>query len=159
MTSPKALVAALCLAGAVLAGCDLGHPGGYVARSNSYCNQTSTQLAKLDVPETAKEQLGYAIDRYTLIERLVSEMIESSLPSGDEGRQLRDRWLTPARLSLTDGHDALTRLRVAVESADRPAADAAFAQARLLGTTDVDVGLLRARGLTRCATLFETAAP
>ncbi len=158
-TSRGTLGALAILAAGLLAGCDLGHPGGYVARSNSYCEQTSTQIAKLDAPTTPKKQLQYALDRYTLVERLVSEMTESNLPGGQEGRDLKSRWLHPAEVSLVDGRSALTDLRSAVEADDRARADAAFDRADAIGTRGVDAALLEERGLARCATLFTPGAP
>jgi hypothetical protein len=149
-----ALAAIGALTTSLLTGCDLGHPGGFTARSNSYCAQTSTEIAKLTHPTTPKAQLQFATDRYTIIERLVSEMTDSTLPSGSAGSTLRADWLRPARTSLVSGRTVLADLRAAV-NADRPdPADVQFALSLAIGTEDVDTTLLRAKGLTDCADLF-----
>jgi hypothetical protein len=146
-----ALMAGLC-------GCDLGHPGGFTARSNSYCRQTGDQIARLHQPGTLKAQLQYATDRYTMIEKLVSEMTDSSLPGGAEGERLRAGWLRPARASLTSGRTVLADLRAAVDSGDRGAAATAFAASLAIGTRGVDTAALRADGLTDCAATFTPTA-
>lgn len=151
----------------LLAGCDLGHPGGFTARSNSYCAASAKQIAALSTPHTAKAQLQYAMDRYTIMEHLVSVMTDSSLPGGTAGAQLRAGWLRPARASLTDGRTVLADLRAAVNThpaATAPAGPAAgtqptelteFDDALAIGTQHVDTDLLRSRGLVDCAKVFE----
>jgi hypothetical protein len=147
------------LAGAVLllpllAACDLGHPGGFTAGSNSFCGAAAKQIGKLARPTSPKGQLQFATDRYTVIEHLVSEMTDSSLPGGSEGAQVRDHWLRPARTSLSDGRSILVALRSAANSRDVAVADTQFARSLAIGTDDVDTALLRAHGLTQCANVF-----
>lgn len=138
----------------LLSGCDLGHPGGFTARSNSYCAQSARQINALARPADAQQQLQYAIDRYTAIERLVSEMTDSSLPGGQDGTQLRQRWLRPARASLVDGRAVLAALRDAMNRHDVARADAEFDRSLAIGTQQVDTALLRASGLSDCASVF-----
>jgi hypothetical protein len=148
------------LAGAVmlvplLAACDLGHPGGFTAGSNSFCGAAAKQISQLTRPTSPKTQLQYATDRYTVIEHLVSEMTDSSLPGGTEGTQVRDHWLRPARASLVDGRSILVALRAAANAHDVAGADVQFGRSLAIGTQDVDTSLLRVHGLTQCANVFE----
>jgi hypothetical protein len=145
----------------LVSGCDLGHPGGFTARTESYCAQYSTQLSKLDQPKTLttpKAQLQYAIDRYTDIERLVSVFTDASLPGGKLGQQLRAQWLRPARASLLIGRTVLAQLRVAANTHDVSQANAAFSRSLAIGTQGVDTTLLRAQGLTTCSQVFQPTA-
>jgi hypothetical protein len=153
VTSRNRLLAAALLI-PLLAGCDLGHPGGFTAGSNSYCGQTSTAIEKLKHPDGPKAQLQYATDRYALIERLVSEMTEASLPGATKGARIRTDWLQPARTSLVRGRDVLAELRDAANAHDTAAADTAFSQSLAVGTVGVDTQLLRDDGLGKCAIVF-----
>jgi hypothetical protein len=158
--TPRSRATVAALGGAVLllpllAGCDLGHPGGFTAGSNSFCGAAAKQISKLTRPTGPKQQLQYATDRYTVIEHLVSEMTDSSLPGGTEGAQVRDHWLRPARASLADGRSILVALRAAANDHDAAAANAQFVRSLAIGTDDVDTALLRAHGLTQCAEVFE----
>jgi hypothetical protein len=157
VTSRKAVLAlgASVLLVPLLGGCNLGHPGGFTAGSNAFCRQTSVAIAKLTRPSSPKAQLQYATDRYTLVERLVSEMTDSSLPGSTFGHQVRDEWLRPARASLVAGRSVLVDLRAAVNSHDAAAAAAQFEQSQAIGTHGVDTGLLRAHDLSDCAKVFQ----
>ncbi len=118
----------------------------------------SRQITALATPTTPKEQLQYATDRYTIVEHLVSVMTDSSLPGGTEGSALNQGWLRPARASLIEGRSVLADLRTAM-NADRAAEVAAeFGQSLAIGTQNVNTGLLRNRGLTDCAQVFEPTA-
>jgi hypothetical protein len=142
----------------LLGACNLGHPGGFTAGSNAFCRQASAAIAKLDRPDSPKEQLQYATDRYTVVERLVSEMTDSSRPGATFGRQVRDDWLRPARASLVAGRTVLIDLRAAVTTSDAGAAASAFDRSQAIGTQGVDTGLLRAHGLLDCAKVFQPTA-
>jgi hypothetical protein len=154
----KALVVLLAAGAVLLAGCDVGQPSGFTARSEFFCRQTSTQIEDLKRPATPKAQLQFATDRYTLVERLVSELTDSSLPDSSTGNELRERWLRPARASLVDGRNVLVALRTAANTGDRAAADVAFAQSLAVGTGAVDTALLRGQGLPDCAQVFAPTA-
>jgi hypothetical protein len=143
-----------------LAGCTIGRPTGFTARSNDTCRSAAREIDALDTPRDPGTALAYALDRYTAVERAVSTLTDSGLPGGSSGRVLRERWLRPARTSLTAAGDDLLRLRTAVRRRDSAAAALAFGSAADAGTAGVDTTLLRARGLTACAVLFTpTAAP
>ena len=137
-----------------LAGCTVGRPTGFTARSNDTCREATKVIDTLDAPHDAAASLAYALDRYTAVERAVSTLTDSSLPGGQRGRELRERWLRPARASLEAADDELLRLRAAVRRHDDGAVAQAFADASGAGTRGVDTTLLRARGLTDCAALF-----
>lgn len=126
----------------------------FTARSNSFCSDALTAIAKLPTPTSPLQKMQYATDRYTIVEKAVSELTDSSLPSGANGAALRDHWLRPARASLDAGRATMTTLRDAVHSGDTAATGPAFAATRSVGTAGVDTDLLRARGLDRCAVLF-----
>jgi hypothetical protein len=151
--------ALLVAAVAVLAGCSVGQPSGFVARSNDTCSTAAKVVDALKAPHDPKAALEYALDRYTAVEHAVSTLTDSSLPGGQAGRALRERWLRPARASLRAGNDELGLLRDAVRHRDGAGTAAAFGSAATAGTAGVDTALLRAKGLTRCATLFTPAAP
>ncbi|HEY2984092.1 MAG TPA: hypothetical protein VGJ38_08070 [Jatrophihabitantaceae bacterium] len=137
-----------------LTGCTVGRPSGFTARSDDTCRDATKVIEALHAPRDAVTALGYALDRYTAVERAVSTLTDSSLPAGQRGRELRERWLRPARASLEAAGDELLRLRDAVRRHDDGAVAQAFADASEAGTHGVDTTLLRARGLTDCATLF-----
>lgn len=137
-----------------LAGCTVGRPSGFSARSNDTCRDATAVIDALDAPHDAVSTLGYALDRYTAVERAVSTLTDSSLPAGQRGRELRERWLRPARASLQAAGDELSRLRDAVRHDDDGAVAQAFADASEAGTAGVDATMLRAQGLTDCAALF-----
>jgi hypothetical protein len=113
-----------------------------------------TTITKLDRPTDPKMQMQYATDRYTAIEHVVSELTDSTLPSGSAGTRLRTDWLRPARASLAAGRESLEQLRVAVNSGNRASANSAFADTETIGTQGVDTGLLDSQGLNTCARLF-----
>lgn len=163
MTSREALrLVAVVTAAVVLAasaGCSVGRPSGFVARSNDTCATATKTVSALKKPSDPRAALAYALDRYTALEHAVSTLTDSSLPGGPAGRDLRDSWLRPARASLRTGDDDLSRLRDAVRRHDDAGAALAFGSAALAGTSGVDTTLLRARGLIKCATLFTPAAP
>ena len=145
------------VAGAVVAtltGCTVGGPTGFTARSDHTCREAMNAIGALDAPHDAVTALAYALDRYSAVERAVSTLTDSSLPAGQRGRELRERWLRPARASLEAADDELLRLRDAVRHRDDGAVAQAFADAAEAGTQGVDTTLLRARGLTDCAALF-----
>jgi hypothetical protein len=95
-----------------------------------------------------------ATDRYTILEKAVSELTDSALPAGHGGDQLRTQWLRPARASLRAGRAVLVQLRDDERSDAVGAATADYQRARAIGTGGVDAALLRRDGLDRCATLF-----
>ena len=151
--------AAATLAALLLAGCAVGRPTSYAGRSNSFCGDALTTIAKLKPPTDPRSQMQYAIDRYSAVEKTVSELTDSSVPGGSAGQHLRERWLRPARTSLADGRAVLERLQEAVSAGDRPAAAKAFEAASAVGISGVDAALLETLGLTRCATLFTPSSP
>lgn len=151
-------VLAIGLLAITIAGCSSGG-SGYVSRSNHTCAETRKTISKLKAPTDAKAGLAYALDRYVAVEQAVSTLTDSSLPGGSAGRDLRDRWLRPARASLEAADADLNKLRDAARSGDRSAASSAFTAASAAGTAGVDTGLLRSRSLTTCAELFTASTP
>jgi len=101
--------------------------------------------------------MQYAMDRFAALDKTVSELTDSSLPSGETGRLLRERWLRPARADLSVGRGRLQDLQRAVAAGDAGRAGQMFALAREVGRAGVDVGLLTRTSLRDCARLF--AAP
>jgi len=139
-------------------GCSSGG-SGYVSRSNHTCAETRKTIGQLKPPADPKAGLAYALDRYVAVEKAVSTLTDSSLPGGPTGRDLRNRWLRPARASLKTGNADLKQLRDAARDGDRSAASSAFTAASAAGTAGVDTDLLRARSLTTCAELFTPSTP
>ena len=141
-----------------LASCSLGGSSGFVTRSNHTCADATKTIEALKSPRDPHAALAYALDRYVQVEHAVSTLTDSSLPGGADGRDLRDRWLRPARASLRTADASLNRLRDAVHDGDLDGVSSAFAAAAEAGTSGVDTALLRTRGLDACSTLF-TPAP
>jgi len=142
-----------------LASCSVGGSSGFVTRSNRTCADATKTIVALKAPRDPQAALAYALDRYVQVEHAVSTLTDSSLPGGADGRDLRDRWLRPARASLRTADTSLNRLRDAVRDSDRGGVSAAFAAAAEAGTSGVDTALLRGRALSACATLFTPSAP
>jgi hypothetical protein len=136
----------------------VGRPLAFTARSNSFCSDALTSISKFDAPTTPLRQIQWATDRYTVLDKTVSELTDGSLPGGSTGTALRRNWLEPARASLAAGRQTMLQLRDAVHADDARAADVAFVAARNVGVTGVDTSLLRTRGLDKCATLFTPSA-
>lgn len=151
---------ALCaLVMTVLTGCAVGRPSGFTARSNATCADASAAIRKLSAASDPSAALRYALDRYMIVEKTVATLTDSPLPDGQIGRELRDRWLEPARTSLGTATVEVERLRQAVRSSDRDASASAFASAAVTGTVGVDAGYLMAQRLDQCAAVFTPAVP
>ena len=120
---------------------------GFTARSNATCGHASAAITKLRAASDLSAALRYTLDRYVIVEKAVATLTDSRLPDGQTGRELRDRWLQPARTSLGTATVELERLRQAVRRADRDAAASAFASAVVTGTVGVDAGYLLAQRL------------
>jgi hypothetical protein len=149
------------LAITTLPGCAVGEASGFTARSNATCGHASAAITKLSAASDPNAALRYALDRYVIVEKAVATLTDSRLPDGQTGRELRDRWLQPARTSLGAATVELERLRQAVRKADRDAAASAFASAVVTGSVGVgvDAGYLLAQRLDRCAALFTPSIP
>ena len=149
------------LAITTLPGCAVGEASGFTARSNATCGHASAAITKLSAASDPNAALRYALDRYVIVEKAVATLTDSRLPEGQTGRELRDRWLQPARTSLGAATVELERLRQAVRKADRDAAASAFASAVVTGSVGVgvDAGYLLAQRLDRCAALFTPSIP
>lgn len=152
--------AALCaLAVTLLTACAVGRPSGFTARSNATCGDASAAIAKLSAGSDPSAGLRYALDRYVIVEKAVATLTDSRLPGGQTGRELRDRWLRPARTSLATATAQLESLRQAVRRSDREASAGAFASAVVTGTVGVDTEYLTAQRLDKCAALFTPTVP
>jgi hypothetical protein len=154
VTSRKTRLLAAGLPLILLTGCALGRPQAFTARSNSFCSDALRGIDKLPAPATTLQQMQFATDRYTIVEKAVSELTDSRLPGGRVGDDLRARWLRPARADLSQGRVVLGQLRDALRAEDAAAATGAFDRARAVGTAGVDTTMLRTQGLDRCAVLF-----
>jgi ElaB/YqjD/DUF883 family membrane-anchored ribosome-binding protein len=149
----------LALAVTTTTGCAVGRPAGFTARSNATCADASAAITKLSSATDPSAGLRYALDRYLIVEKAVATLTDSRLPDGQTGRELRDRWLQPARTSLGTATVELERLRQTVRRADRDVAASAFASAVVTGTVGVDAGYLLAQRLDKCAALFTPSVP
>ena len=147
------------IAAVALVGCSASSPSTFAAHGNRTCADTTKTITALRTPRDPRAALAYALDRYVALEHAVSTLTDSSLPGGTVGRELRTRWLRPARASLRAADASLNRLRDAARAGDRAAASAAFATAATAGTAGVDTSLLRTRALITCAGLFTPSTP
>jgi hypothetical protein len=152
----SAIAVCAAVAGALLSGC--GDSTTFTQRTDDTCAHAITTIAALDAPTDPGAGLRYALDRFGAIDLAVSTVTDSTLPSGAEGDQLRQRWLQPARASLARARPALAQLQTDVQHGDRAQAAAAFATAAGAGTGSVDPAVLTGHGLLRCAALFSAGA-
>jgi hypothetical protein len=143
----------------VAAGCSVGRPAGFMSRSNQTCADADQAIMALANPDDPSAALRYALDRYVIIEKAVATVTDASLPGGATGRDLRSRWLRPARASLARGRAELEDLRQAVRGGHPGAARPAFEVAVVTGTAGVDTGYLHEQRLDRCATVFTPLVP
>jgi hypothetical protein len=142
-----------------LTGCTLGQSSSFSGRAEASCRQASADIKTASPTSDPVALLGNALDRYTDVERVVSEIASDvSFPGGARGQTLRSDWLEPARSSLRTGRDDLDTLRAAVRSGDRTAQITAYQAALTAGTVGVKPASLQALDLPACATLF-TAPP
>jgi hypothetical protein len=144
---------------AILTSCAVGRPSGFTARSNATCADASAAIAKLSAASDPSAALRYALDRYVIVEKAVAMLTDSRLPDGHTGRELRNRWLQPARTSLGTATVELERLRQAVRRSDHDASASTFASAAVTGTVGVDSDYLRTQRLDKCAALFTPVVP
>jgi len=156
---PHRTVALCALVVTILTSCAVGRPSGFTARSNATCADAAAAITKLSAASDPSAALRYALDRYVIVEKAVATLIDSPLPDGQTGRELRDRWLQPARTSLGTATVELERLRQAVRRSDRDASASAFTSAVVTGTVGVDAGYLTAQRLDKCAALFTPTVP
>ncbi|MCW2529535.1 MAG: hypothetical protein JWM76_4395 [Pseudonocardiales bacterium] len=141
-----------------LTGCTLGQSSSFTGRADASCRQASDDISKASPTADPVTMLGDALDRYTDVERVVSEIASDvSFPGGARGRTLRSDWLEPARRSLRTGRDDLDTLRAAVRTGDRTEQATAYHAALTAGTVGVKPASLQALDLPSCAALF--AAP
>lgn len=134
-------------------------PSSFASDSDAACEKAQHAIRDLATSgDTATgapvAALRTQIDRYTIVERLVSQISEGGLPSGDEGRRLQSSWIDPSRASLTDRRADLAALSSAVDDGRDAAVPGLAAQAALAGTDGVDAGYLEQQGMPACAALF-----
>lgn len=151
-------VAALGFVAAAVAGC-APSSDAFAARSDASCAKAQRAIDQLAVrgdtaTGTPAAALRTAIDRYTIVERLVSEISEGKLPSGAEGRRLQASWIDPSRASLTDRRSDLDALSRAVDDGRNAEVPALAAAASLAGTDGVDAAYLGQLGMPACSALF-----
>ena len=155
----SAALAALAVgAGLVLSGCS-SSPSQFASRSDAACAKAGAAIDRLAISGdtstgTDAAALRAALDRYAIIERLVSQISTSSMPSGDPGKAVESQWLDPSRRSMVDRQPDLRALSVAVHNGDAAKVPSLAAAAELAGTDGVDTAYLRGQGMDSCATVF-----
>jgi hypothetical protein len=154
------VLAAAAVISSLLSACTLGQASSFRGRAEASCRQIVTAASERALPKTNVDRLAYALDRYSDMDRVVAEVSSDiSFPGGQNGRQLRDQWIDPARRSLRAGWDDLNRLREAIRSGPAGAIGPAYAAALQAGTVGVDRAGLRSDDLSTCATAFTAPSP
>jgi hypothetical protein len=149
------LIAGLTACSLTATACTLGQATSFSGRADAACRQVADEVGPVPANPDPTEQLQYALDRYTDVERAVAEISSDvAFPGGARGRALRRDWIDPAEQSLRDGWDDLRRLSRAVAAGDDERAAAEFTAARSAGTAGVRPATIRAAGLDACAQLF-----
>lgn len=108
---------------------------------------------------TPTAALRTALDRYKIIELLISELTEGALPGGDDGAAIKDRWLDPSRRSLESRRADLLALSHAVRDGEDSRVPELAAAADLAGVDGVDQQYLSTSAMPSCATLFSAPTP
>lgn len=103
---------------------------------------------------TPTAALRTALDRYKIIELLVSQLTEGDLPAGTDGTDIQDKWLDPSRRSLTSRETDLLALSHAVRDGDDGQVATLAEAAEQAGVDGVDRQFLVASNMPSCAALF-----
>jgi len=143
---------------ALLAGCTTSS-ARFADRADAACAKAQHTIDRLSLrgdtsTGSTTATLRKAIDQYTIMERLVSEIAEGVLPGGAAGQEIRSGWLEPARASLSARRTDLDALSRAVDSGDADSIARWSAAAALAGTDGVDTGYLGSHDMAACAALF-----
>lgn len=157
MQRSTAAATALALAlSPTLSACAVGQPHSFTARTEKSCASAARAIAA-DTP--VKDPLGYAIDRFAAIDRLlVIVSTDRGFPGGTDGATLHATWIRPARTSLKAARPSLDTLRQ-VASRRTPRRARVFAIAARAGAAGVRTSTLRRVGLPQCAALFNRPVP
>ena len=146
------------LGSSLLTGCgtDLA---GFADRADAACAKAGRTIDRLAITGdtsagTATAALRTALDRYKVIELLISELTESARPGGADGRAIEDNWLDPARRSLAERQSDLLALSHAVRDGDDARVPELADLASRAGVDGVDAGYLGDNGMPACAALF-----
>ena len=146
------------LGSSLLTGCgtDLA---GFADRADAACAKAGRTIDRLAITGdtsagTATAALRTALDRYKVIELLISELTEGARPGGADGRAIEDNWLDPARRSLAERQADLLALSHAVRDGDDARVPELTDLAARAGVDGVDAGYLSDNGMPACAALF-----
>lgn len=155
----RAVAAGLAIALAVgLSGCGTDLVG-FTHGANASCAKSLRSVERLastgdtstDTPTAA---LRTALDRFKIIELLVSELTEGALPGGADGAAIKDKWLDPSRRSLASRQKDLLALSHAVRDREDAAVPELAKAAQRAGADGVDDQFLTDSDMPACATLF-----
>jgi hypothetical protein len=159
LRSTKLWVLAALMALGSMAGCAVGQPREFTARANQLCADVGRTMSHLPTATEGTEALRWSMRRYADMEHLVGQLTDDpAIPGGASGKELRNRWLRPARASLTRGRADLEVLRQALHH-DPAAASRALTASLRAGTAGVDTAYLDRTGLPACALTFTATQP
>jgi hypothetical protein len=149
-------LAAVVAAGLSGCGTDLD---GFASRADASCAKSARSIERLAVTGdtstgTPTAALRTALDRFKIIELLISELTEGALPGGADGAAIESRWLAPSRASMVARQSALLALSHAVRDGQDARVPELAAAASLAGVDGVDYGFLADSGMPRCSVLF-----
>jgi len=159
LRSTTLLVLAALIALGSVAGCAVGQPREFTARANHLCADVGRTMSHLPTATEGTEALRRSMTRYADMEHLVAQLTDDpAIPGGASRKELRNRWLRPARASLTRGLADLEDLRQAIQN-DPAAVGRALTASLRAGTAGVDTAYLGRTGLPACALTFTATQP
>ena len=156
----RALAAAGAAAALVLglSGCgtDLA---GFSDRAEPACAKALRAVERLGISGdtsvgTPTAALRTALDRYKIIELLVSELTEGALPGGADGEAIEAKWLDPSRRSMDAREKDMLELSHAVRDGDDERVPELAEAADRAGADGVDDQFLADNDMPSCAALF-----
>ncbi|MCW2604071.1 MAG: hypothetical protein JWN61_2206 [Pseudonocardiales bacterium] len=149
-------LAAVLAAGLSGCGTDLA---GFADRADAACAKSLRVVDRLATTGdtstgTPTAALRTALDRYKVIELLVSELTEGALPGGADGSAIESKWLGPSRRSMEAREKDLLDLSHAVGDGDDDRVPELAASADRAGVDGVDKEFLVEANMPSCAALF-----
>jgi hypothetical protein len=155
----RAVAGALAIALAIgLSGCGTGM-AGFADGTNASCAKSLRAVQRLastgdTSTGTPTAALRTALDRFKIIELLVSELTEGAQPGGADGAAITDKWLDPSRRSLAARQKDLLALSHAVRDGQDAAVPELATAAQRAGADGVDAQFLADSDMPACAALF-----
>lgn len=132
---------------------------GFAERADASCAKSLRTVERLATTGdtstgTPTAALRTALDRYKIIELLISELTEGARPGGADGAAIETKWLDPSRRSMESREKDLLALSHAVRDDDDARVPALAEAAEQAGVDGVDEQFLADNDMPSCAALF-----